>query len=105
MSTSTTLRVRIPMQKRPGLETRALKKRAGFREYLVETLEAAVDARYSPKSLIPTRDTRLPMPPALKLKMRELANDLGATRPEDYALAVLEDLLNGDFSPNGKKRP
>lgn len=99
---NTTLRVRIALRKRPELETLALRRHAKFRQFLVDALSEAVERGYQPKSLVPAKETRLEMKGALKTEIRRLARSYGASNAEDYALAVIEDLLNGDFAVNGK---
>lgn len=99
---TTTLRVRIPLKKRPEIETLAVRRNAKYRQFLVDALEEAVAKGYQPKTLEPAKETRLEMSEPLKAKMRRLARTLGAGNAEDYALAVIQDILNGDFEVNGK---
>jgi hypothetical protein len=102
-SNKTTLRVRIALRKRPELETLALQHNSNYRDFLVMALAEAVERGYQPKGIVPAKETRLEMKGPLKAKIRELARTHGAMSAEDYALAVIEDLLNGDFQVAEKR--
>lgn len=92
----TTMRVRIPLDERPALETHAYRRNIAYREFLVHVVADAVKRNYQPKSALPSRDTRLPMTQELKEQIRARARANGLA-PEDWVLALLRDVANGDF--------
>lgn len=96
MTAETTLRVRIPLDEKPALETLAYRSDISYREFMVKILESAVARKYRPRSALPTRDTRLPMSGELKIAIRALARETGIA-PEDYVLAVFRDVVLGQF--------
>ena len=94
----TTLRVRLPLTERPALETLAYRRHIAYREFLVQVVADAVRRNYQPQAALPSRDTRLPMTQELKEQIRVRARSTGIA-PEDWVLALLRDVANGDFTP------
>lgn len=93
---TTTLRVRIALDERPELEKRAMDAKQNYRDYLATVLKRAASQGYHPTSAQHRRETRVPLDAAVKQSLREVALESGLD-PEDYAMGVFRDLVNGDF--------
>jgi hypothetical protein len=93
---TTTLRVRIALDERPELEKRAMDANQNYRQYLADVLMRAAKRGYHPTSAQHRRETRVPLDVEVKKAVRLVAQEAGLD-PEDYAMGVFRDVIQGDF--------